>query len=193
MVAPPVVAAGPVLLASECAPVGLGVGLVMVLGAGVGVVCEKANSTTLVGVCSNDGTSATGVDGGGGEAAFVTVGGSPEVLSVGAWPGVTVAPAVGRTVTVDASAAPVDVTAVAVCPCARVMGGFESRGKAEECCHLYKALSRSLSPFNAKGKLRKLAFSLDVFEGPSWFRPVASEVFLFSTSTKSIYSTPLLK
>lgn len=99
----------------------------------VGVVCERVNSTELVGGCSDDNTSAAGVDvEGEGGAAVVTVGGSPEVLSAGAWPGVTVAPAVGRTVTVDTSAAPGDVSAVAVCPCARVMDGLETRGEIEE-------------------------------------------------------------
>lgn len=115
----------------------MGVGLVVL----VGVVCERANSTELVGGCSDGNTSAAGVDGGGGGAAVVTAGGSPEVLSAWAWPGVTVAPAMGRTVTVDTSAAPGDVSAVAVCPCARVMDGLETRGKIEECCYLFKSFT----------------------------------------------------
>lgn len=54
------------------------------------------------------------------------MGGSPEVLSVGAWPGVTVASAVGRTVMVD-------VSPVEVCPCVRVTDSLGTSGKAEEC------------------------------------------------------------
>lgn len=146
MVAAPVVVSGPALPASECAPVVVGVGMLGVglVGVGlvvlVGVVCERANSTELVGGCSDGNASAAGVDGGGVGAAVVTAGGSPEVLSAWAWPGVTVSPAVGRTVTVDTSAAPGDVSAVAVCPCARVMDGLENRGKIEE-CYLFKSFT----------------------------------------------------
>lgn len=158
MVTAPVVASGPALPASECAPVVVGVGLVVPVGVGlvvlVGVVCERVSSPELVGGCSDDNTSAAGVDGGEGGAAVVTVGGSPEVLSAGAWPGVTVAPAVGRTVTVDTSAAPGDVSAVAVCPCARVMDGLEIRGKIEECCYLFKAFTVS---FQCKWKTGKIS------------------------------------
>lgn len=82
-----------------------------------------------------------------------TVGGLPEVLSVGAWPGVTVAPAVGCPVTVDTSAAPVDVSLVEVCLCVRVTDSLEAGGKVEVCHYLFKVFTVSFQ-FTA----RKLAF-----------------------------------
>lgn len=125
----------------------------------LGVVCEWVISAELVGGCSDDNQSAAGVDWGGGGASVDTVGGSPEVLSVGAWPGVTLAPAVGCAVTVDTSAAPVDVSFAEVCPWVRVTDGLETGGTVEECYYLFKALTVSFQ-FTAG----KLAFSAVCFK-----------------------------
>lgn len=125
----------------------------MVLGVEVvlRVVCELLNSAELVGGCCDDNLSAAGVDLSGGGASVDMVGGSPEALSVVAWPGVTVAPAVGFTVTADTSAAPYDVSFVEVCPCVRVTDSLETGGKVKECHYLFKVFTVSFQ-FTA-GKL----------------------------------------
>lgn len=78
---------------------------------------------------------------------------------MGAWPGVTLAPAVGCAVAVDTSAAPVDVSFVEVCPCVRVTDGLETSGTVEECYYVFKAFTVSFQ-FTAG----KLAFSAVCFK-----------------------------
>lgn len=92
----------------------------------LGGAFELVNSAAVVG----DNLLAAGVDWGGGGAPVDPVGGSPEVLSVGAWPGVA---AVSCTVTVGTSAAPVDVSFDGVCPCVRATDSLETSGKVEAC------------------------------------------------------------